>query len=291
MMMYLFIGMKQSLCPICSSPKKESNKFCSYSCRNKSRVWTDDSRKRMSDSVKKSIEKDYTSLDVTCSTCGENQIIRVHKKSKPKKFYCSLKCSKSRNHTDAVKSNISKSLKLRSSITGTSSNTEKKCVLCSENFSSNKKNQKFCSRSCASKFNMSLTENREKSRERMKQTLKGLSTKRRSKNEELFYELCVNEYINVKHNDPIFDGWDADVLLPDYKVAVLWNGKWHYEKITEKHSVKQVQNRDKIKMKAIRRLGWVPYVIKDMGRHNVKFVQNEFDLFKDWMKNNLEMSR
>lgn len=283
--------MQQSICPICSSPKKESNKFCSYSCRNKSRVWTEDSRRRMSESVKNAIESDYIFLDVSCSTCDSNHSIRVHKKSKLKKFYCSLKCSKSRNHTDEVKSKISKSLKLRSSITGTSSNKEKKCVFCLENFISNKKNQKFCSRSCASKYNMSLTENREKSRERMKQTLKGLSVKRRSKNEELFYQLCANEYVNVKHNEPIFDGWDADVLLPDYKVAVLWNGKWHYEKITEKHSVKQVQTRDKIKIKTIRSLGWTPYVIKDMGKHNVRFVQNEFELFKEWIKNNLEMSR
>lgn len=285
--------MKQSLCPICSSPKKESNKFCSYSCRNKSRVWTDTSRKRMSDSVKKSIENDYTSLDVTCLTCGANQIIRVHKKSKQKKFYCSLKCSKSRKLTDDVKSKISESLKIRSSIAGNLSNRDKKCNFCSKNFISNKKNQKFCSRSCASKYNMSLMGNREKSRERMKETLKGLSVKRRSKNEELFYQLCLDEYGNVKHNEPIFDGWDADVLIIDHKVAVLWNGKWHYEKITEKHSVIQVQNRDRIKIDTIKRLGWTPYVIKDMGKHNIPFVRDQFELFKEWIqtnKNNLEMS-
>lgn len=123
----------------------------------------------------------------------------------------------------------------------------------------------------------------------MKETLKNLSVKRRSKNEELFYQLCTNEYVNVKHNEPVFDGWDADVLLPDYKVAVLWNGKWHYEKITEKHSVKQVQNRDRIKVETITRLGWKPYIIKDMGKYNVDFVQTQFEIFKEWMKNNLEM--
>lgn len=38
----------------------------------------------------------------------------------------------------------------------------------------------------------------------------------------------------------MFNGWDADIIIEDLKIAILWNGKWHYEKITEKHSVSQV---------------------------------------------------
>lgn len=283
--------MKQSICPICSSPKKESNKFCSYSCRNKSRVWTEESRKRISESVKKSIEGDYIFLDVSCSTCGSNHSIRVHKKSKLKKFYCSKKCAHSRLRPIDVKDKISNSLKQYFSRKSTLKGTSKKCNFCSIDFFSNKRNQKFCSRSCASTYNMSLPERREKSRDRMKNTLKSLSVKRRSKNEELFYELCLGEYLNVNHNEAIFEGWDADVLLHDQKVAVLWNGKWHYEKLTEKHSVKQVQNRDRIKIESIQRLGWTPYVIKDMGRYNVPFVKNQFEEFKIWIKNHLEMPK
>lgn len=49
----------------------------------------------------------------------------------------------------------------------------------------------------------------------------------------------------------MFNGWDADIIIPNIKVAVLWNGKWHYEQIKKGHSVKQVQNRDKIKLKEI----------------------------------------
>lgn len=123
----------------------------------------------------------------------------------------------------------------------------------------------------------------------MKDALKNLLVKRRSKNEELFYQLCLAEYRVVTHNEPIFDGWDADVLLPEYKVAVLWNGKWHYEKITERHSVKQVQTRDKIKLETIARFGWIAYTIKDMGKYNPSFVRIKFEEFKEWMKNNLEM--
>ncbi len=60
---------------------------------------------------------------------------------------------------------------------------------------------------------------------------------------------------------------------------MLWNGKWHYEKITEQHSVKQVKNRDKIKIKEIKEKGYTPYVIKDMGKTNRKFVDDEFEKF------------
>lgn len=49
-----------------------------------------------------------------------------------------------------------------------------------------------------------------------------------------FCELCEKEFKNVGHNEPIFNGWDADVLLYDIKVAILWNGKWHYETVFEK---------------------------------------------------------
>jgi hypothetical protein len=102
---------------------------------------------------------------------------------------------------------------------------------------------------------------------------------KRSKNEILFSELCLGEFKNVILNENIFNGWDADIILLDIKTAVLWNGKWHYEKITENHSVKQVQNRDKIKIKEIIKAGYVPYIIKDMGSYDEEFVNCQFEKF------------
>ena len=63
-------------------------------------------------------------------------------------------------------------------------------------------------------------------------------------------------------------------------MAVLWNGKWHYQKITKKHSLKQVQNRDKIKLKEIVKAGFTPYIIKDEGVENKAFVEAEFVKFQ-----------
>lgn len=100
---------------------------------------------------------------------------------------------------------------------------------------------------------------------------------KRSKNEILFAELCEERFSDVKCNEPIFNGWDADIIIEDLKVAVLWNGKWHYEKVTRSHSLEQVQNRDKIKLKEIESAGYTPYVIKDMGKADPIFVRMEFE--------------
>jgi hypothetical protein len=102
---------------------------------------------------------------------------------------------------------------------------------------------------------------------------------RRSKNEIYFAELCKNFFSDVKTNEAIFNGWDADVIIEDLKVAVLWNGVWHYKKITKLHSVKQTQNREYLKIKEIEKIGYKPYIIKDMGKYNPIFVKEEFDKF------------
>ena len=96
------------------------------------------------------------------------------------------------------------------------------------------------------------------------------------------YKQCP--HIVVEHNKPIFNGWDADVIIHDIKVAVLWNGRWHYEQIKKSQSVAQVQNRDKIKIGEIERAGYTPYVIKDMGKASEKKVNTEFETFLNWTK-------
>jgi hypothetical protein len=42
----------------------------------------------------------------------------------------------------------------------------------------------------------------------------------------------------------------------------------------------QVQARDRIKMAIIYNYGYTPYVIKDMGKYNKAFVEQEFEIFK-----------
>ena len=99
----------------------------------------------------------------------------------------------------------------------------------------------------------------------------------------MFATLCEQHFNQIVVNLPMFNGWDADVILMKEKVAVLWNGPWHYRKITKTHSLEQVQNRDKIKMDEIQRAGFVPYVIRDNGSYNKAFVLSEFEKFKSWI--------
>lgn len=115
---------------------------------------------------------------------------------------------------------------------------------------------------------------------------------RRSKNEIYFADLCQKQFSNITTNEQFFidtngNKWDADVMLHDHKVAVLWNGQWHYKQISKKQSLAQVQARDKIKLSVIETNGYAAYVIKDMGKYNPKFVEEEFDKFVEWIiKNN-----
>ena len=102
---------------------------------------------------------------------------------------------------------------------------------------------------------------------------------RRSRNEKYFCSLCEEKFEHVEHNIPMFNGWDADVIVHDIKVAVLWNGAWHYKKITDAHSLSQVQNRDRIKIQEIEKAGYAPYIIRDDGKYNPKFVEEQFQLF------------
>lgn len=74
--------------------------------------------------------------------------------------------------------------------------------------------------------------------------------------------------------------------LPDLKIAVLWNGIWHYKKVAKNHSVKQVQSRDGLKLKEIEKAGYASYIVKDMGKHDVKFVEEEFRKFLIWINTN-----
>lgn len=87
---------------------------------------------------------------------------------------------------------------------------------------------------------------------------------KRSKDEMTLFELCSSYFLNVSHNQPFFNGWDADILIHDIKTAILWNGPWHYKEMGfSNHSLLQVQNRDKIKINEIKNLGWNILIFED----------------------------
>lgn len=187
--------------------------------------------------------------------------------------FCSRSCANTRILSKETKKKISNS---RSGVaTRILPRVDKICPVCNSKFnvSASRKMIKGCSKECSKELQLiGCRKGGQSSAAKQSET-------RRSKNEKYFSELCKEYFKSVKTNEPIFNGWDADVIIEDLKIAVLWNGKWHYEKITKKHSVKQVQNRDRIKIKEIDNCGYVPYVIKDMGRYDRLFVEKKFKEF------------
>ena len=233
----------------------------------------------------KTKQKEYSLI---CKKCGKPYKITTTEYQFNKgnyKQYCSQTCSNSHVVTSDTKQKISNSV-IQTKIA--SGYKEYKCIVCNNIYYKNYlfpfASNKICSKECRQyyydNYNLFVTdENRIKFRNNGLKSAKIQSETRRSKNEIYFCELCEEYFSNVEHNKPIFNGWDADIIIHDIKYAVLWNGKWHYEKITKKHSVEQVQNRDKIKIKEIQNYGYTPYIIKDMGKYNSDFVKEQFDLF------------
>jgi len=154
------------------------------------------------------------------------------------------------------------------------------CEICKKEFQPKNSKAKLCSRECADNF-CRTDEYRKRAIENGRNGGKVSATRqnKRSKNEIYFSELCAKEF-EITTNEPFFDGWDADVIIHSEKTAILWNGVWHYKQIMKSQSLKQVQARDKVKTAIIEKYGYIPYVIKDMGKYDKAFVEQEFEIFK-----------
>jgi transcription elongation factor Elf1 len=221
-------------------------------------------------------QKRKTDFELSCSKCGISYLVNITKHhydiGRYNKF-CSRSCANKRNHTKETKEKISlglsKGIKLYT----------KKCEKCSCSFNTRKDNQKFCSRKCQA----NIVNTSEKGKKGGLKSVK--SQNRRSKNEVTFGNLCQKIFNKVIFNEPVFNGWDADIIIEDLKIAILWNSIWHYKKVFEKHSLSKVQNRDKIKIEEIKRCGYIPYIIKDMGGYNLDKVNLEWEIFNIWLNN------
>ena len=254
-------------CLYCGKPVV--NKYCDVSCQNK-HLNAEKAEKKFG-KLKK--------FDVLCKKCGKEFEVEEREKLFPvkKNYYCSRGCANSRDHSDETKQKIRKSL-----VKDYTEFIKKyKCLNCGKEFE-DWKERKFCSVQCSNNWS---------NKNDIEKAIKGgrksvLSQNKRSQNEIYFGSLCSETFKNVKFNEPMFNGWDADVILEDYKLAILWDGNWHHKQIGLKHSLSQVQNRDKIKLKEIIKFGFTPYIIKDFGKYNKEFVRSEFEKLKKYINEN-----
>jgi hypothetical protein len=210
----------------------------------------------------------YNLENILCKKCELS--FKPHNK---KSVFCSRKCKDSYPRSEESKKKTSDALKKI---------IHKICGFCKQDFIAEKSILTFCSNKCFRDHKQTdIYKDKLRDGGRLGGRISAQSQGRRSKNEIYFAELC-EEYFgkdNIICNQPIFDGWDADVIITSKKMAVLWNGQWHYKQIMKSQSLKQVQARDKIKWDVILKNGYTPFVIKDMGKHNPKFVQQEFATF------------
>lgn len=272
--------------------KEVNNKYCNVSCQN--------SHQNKSRSDKKF--GPFKEFIIKCNGCNKEFTIRERENLHPQKdkYFCGRKCANKRlddkSETKKIICNLcntSKEVNKRSSQIKCNNcilllKPKRKlrelvnfnCKMCEREFQSKKKNRIFCSRSCQSTY-----WNKNNRDVCVKAGLKSVqSQSRRSKNEVLFADLCIKKFSNVLVNDPMFNGWDADVIIQDLKIAVLWNGRWHYDQISKSQSLSQIQNRDKIKVREIKKCGYTPYIIKDMGKLSIDKVNTEWDKFLEWSK-------
>lgn len=224
------------------------------------------------------LSKQKKEYKLKCANCSSEYVVNITEHNFTKgnfKKNCSRKCSNKRTLTEEIKNKISNKLKSKSVVT----KHTKVCLTCEKTYETKRNQQKYCSNECFLKTINLIEAGRAgglKSAEKQS---------KRSKNESLFGEFCKNKFNNVIFNKPIFNGWDADIIILDLKIAILWNGKWHYEVINKHHSLKQVQNRDFIKFNEILNSGYTPYIIKDLGKYSRKKVLNEWNIFLSWLEN------
>jgi len=246
--------------------KKVFNKFCSVSCQN-----SYSNAKRAN--KKFGLKRDF---EVVCSNCNKTIITTEREKKFPQKekYFCSRSCSNRRVHSTETKNKISLSLlSLQRKIL----KQPIECSVCKKlTF-----NKKVCSKICQGKLLHLVHPNLASKAGILGGIISATRQNRRSKNEIYFAELCCQKFLDTKTNEPMFNGWDADVIIPSLKVAILWNGPWHYRKITAKHSLEQVQNRDAIKIREIIKAGFIPYIIRDNGKSSKLFVESQFKIFSE----------
>lgn len=196
--------------------------------------------------------------------------------------FCSRSCANSHAQTseDRLKKKLSATLSSKRIKADRISKYEQNpriCKCCGKRISYNDRHRTTCSKEC--EYKLKADGGHKGGRQSANLQV------RRSKNEIAFCELCEKHFgkDKVLHNVPMFNGWDADIIIPHLKIAILWNGPWHYRQVTKAHKLKQVQNRDRIKLNEIIKCGFEPYIIKDMSKSKKSKVIDEFEKLKQYL--------
>jgi len=271
-------------CPICNKPFKQLTNTHLNKTHNLTMVefdkfypnfikQTPDIYKHK-DKLQKNISS-YNDNPSVCSNCNHN--LPYEKRNNK---FCSKSCSATFNNKGRVQSDETK-LKISKANTNLNPILHTLiCSYCNHKFTHKNKLKKTCSSECNHMI--------------QKETLSSYSVEagkksasiqvKRSKNEIHLFELLNTKY-DCLHNKPFFNGWDADIIIPSLKLAILWNGPWHYTNVMKGHSVKQTLNRDMIKLSEIQKEGYSFIIVKD---YNNKITpESAFQIILNYIDNSI----
>jgi len=222
-------------------------------------------------------QEDYNKNPDECLFCKNSMpYIALYERNKRK--FCNRSCAAKHNNQNRLQSNLTRKTNF---VYQKGLTKEACCIICQanikigKNYSAKKakcvdckitKTKIMMCKCCSKEFNTSAIRKccSVECSKRLKQRGGSLGGKisaskivKRSRDEIKLYSFCKNYFNSVRHNEIISDGWDADIIIDDYKLAILWNGPWHYKQLSLKnHSLAQVQNRDKIKTDVLTSAGW-----------------------------------
>lgn len=161
----------------------------------------------------------------------------------------------------------------------------RKCVWCVNDYNVKHRKQIFCSQKCSTK-NLNKDSNLNKKRGMIGGNKSMLTLSRRSKGEIDFANLCIDYFgkENIICNQLFFKDknnnlWDADIIITHLKIAVLYNGVFHYKKVYKDQKLERMITKDRLKEKIIIQNGYTYYIVKDLKSYNKKFVIDQFNLF------------
>lgn len=233
--------------PYIALAERKERKFCNKSCACK---FNNKTRLESNNFYQKGLKKETNCSICLCKiTIGKNASIKTAK--------CKICKDYQKNIINLLKPNNKDNVdKIKLDKVKLHINKIKICNICNIQFETFSKNKTCCSDKCCNQS--------KKKAGSLGGRISASKNIKRSKDEISLYDLCKMYFKSVRHNEIIKDGWDADIIIDDYKLAILWNGRWHYEQLSFKnHSLKQVQTRDKIKTNVLESNGWKVIVFRD----------------------------
>ena len=237
---------------------KTKNDFCSQKCKG---------------------NKNKLGEILNCKNCNTPTYKSKSDLLKNKNHFCCHKCSSCYYNSLRTPMKEEQKMKISNTLKNKYPSTNSYCIICKKHFKGTFKGKKTCSVNC---LKLRQIENG-------KNWINNSTVNRRgrSRNEGYFAKLIKNDISNVITNKRMFNGFDADIILLDQKIAIHWNGPFHYRQIFTEEHFNNIKHRDELRYEEIKKCGFTNYIINDSDNKgfNKAKVEYEATRFLSFLKN------